>query len=90
MVLIYFFNRYGGFRIGFSVSKKVGNAVTRNKVRRRLKECVRQTLPAVDENAVAVIVARPRCTKATFAQLQSDVTYLLKKAKLLGQKEAEE
>lgn len=33
-----------GMKVGFSVSKKVGNAVTRNKVKRRLRECFRPYL----------------------------------------------
>jgi ribonuclease P protein component len=35
----------GPVRIGFTVSKKVGNAVERNRVRRRLREIVRRTAP---------------------------------------------
>ena len=35
-----------GMKVGFSVSKKVGNAVTRNKVKRRLRECFRPYLGA--------------------------------------------
>ena len=35
----------GAVRIGFTVSKKVGNAVERNRVRRRLREIVRQSAP---------------------------------------------
>ena len=34
-----------GMKVGFSVSKKVGNAVTRNKVKRRLRECFREKRP---------------------------------------------
>ncbi len=35
----------GAIRVGFTVSKKVGNAVERNRVRRRLREIVRQSAP---------------------------------------------
>ena len=35
----------GSIRVGFTVSKKVGNAVERNRVRRRLREIVRQSAP---------------------------------------------
>ena len=65
-------------QVGFSVSKKVGNAVTRNKVKRRLRECFRPYLGDV-KNGLYVIVARPSAAGATFQSLQRDVRYLLKK-----------
>ena len=60
-----------GMKVGFSVSKKVGNAVTRNKVKRRLRECFRPYLGDV-KSGLYVVVARP-------SALQKDVRYLLKK-----------
>jgi ribonuclease P protein component len=51
-------------RVGLTVSSKVGGAVTRNRIRRRLREAVRLELaglPAVD----LVLVARPSSTRAT-------------------------
>ncbi len=67
-----------GLQVGFSVSKKVGNAVTRNLVKRRLRECFRPYLGDV-KNGLYVIVARPSAAEATFQSLQRDVKYLLKK-----------
>ena len=67
-----------GLQVGFSVSKKVGNAVTRNKVKRRLRECFRPHLGDV-KNGLYVIVARPAAAEATFDTLRKDVVYLLKK-----------
>lgn len=67
-----------GLQVGFSVSKKVGNAVTRNKIKRRLRECFRPHLRDV-KNGLYVIVARPSAANATFQSLQKDVAYLLKK-----------
>ena len=67
-----------GLQVGFSVSKKVGNAVTRNKVKRRLRECFRPHLGDV-KNGLYVIVARPSAANATFAQLQRQVEELLRK-----------
>ena len=65
-------------KVGFSVSKNVGNAVTRNRIKRRLLECFRPYLGDV-KTGQYVIVARPSAAKATFQSLQRDVRYLLKK-----------
>ena len=65
-------------KVGFSVSKKVGKAFVRNKVKRRLRECIRPHLGDV-KNGLYVIVARPSAAEATFQSLQRDVAYLLKK-----------
>ncbi len=65
-------------QVGFSVSKKLGNAVTRNLVKRRLRECFRPLLGDV-KNGLYVIVARPSAAGATFRELQRDTLLLLRK-----------
>ena len=62
-------NGRSGNRLGFTVSTKLGHAVVRNKVRRRLREIYRlheaELLPGYD----IVIVARSRAMEADFAEL---------------------
>jgi ribonuclease P protein component len=76
-------NDSGVTRIAVSASKRVGNAVVRNRVRRRLKEAFR-CLP-VSEGFDVVIVPRPEAAKARFTDLKADLTLLLRRARLLAE-----
>ena len=80
--LVLLFAKGRELKVGFSVSKKVGKAVTRNKVKRRLRECFRPCLGDV-KTGLYVVVARPSAAKATFQSLQRDLQYLLKKQNVL-------
>ena len=62
-------------RVGFTVTKKHGNAVERNRMRRRLKEAVRHTAGFAMKNGHDyVIVARREVLTASFAELTSQLT----------------
>ena len=65
-------------RIGFSVSKKVGVAVVRNRTKRRLRETVRPLLAQL-RSGLYVFVARPAAAELSFQELCSRVRYLLRK-----------
>jgi ribonuclease P protein component len=65
----------GAPRVGFTVTKKAGNAVQRNRIRRRLKEAVR--LHAAGDMAPGndyVIVGRSEILSAPFGQLAAELT----------------
>jgi ribonuclease P protein component len=70
-------NQLPGSCFGFSVSKRVGNSVTRNKVRRRLREIVRLRIPAIAPGWDVVLIARPPAAQAEFRQIENAVERLL-------------
>jgi ribonuclease P protein component len=71
-------------RYGFSVTKAIGKAVVRNKIRRRLKEIMRTT--PLKSGWDLVVIARPESVEADFKQLEKSVRMLLLRADLLVDK----
>lgn len=62
----------GPARVGFIVSKAVGNAVVRNRVKRRLRHLARERLSALPGSAVLVVRALPASGSADWGRLQAD------------------
>ena len=62
-------NRGGRSRLGVTVSTKLGKAVVRNRVRRRLREIYRLSQPELKQGYDIVLVARARAVTATYGEL---------------------
>lgn len=70
--------RPGCFRVGFTASKKVGNAVARNRAKRRLRALAQAVLPiSAYECTDYVLIARPVTLTRDFADLTKDLAQTL-------------
>ena len=70
MVIYWRKNRLGVTRLGITVSKKLGNSPARNRVRRIIREGVRQNMPILPKGHDIVIVARSRCLNCKSTDIQ--------------------
>lgn len=66
-----------GARFGFTVTRKVGNAVVRNRIRRRLKAVVQQLAADVSPSHDYVVIARAAAHDRAFADLKQDMARAL-------------
>lgn len=68
-------------RIGLVVSRAVGNSVTRNQVKRRLRHLAREHVSSLPGSAVLVIRALPPAAGASSAELASDLERCLQRVR---------
>ncbi len=73
-------------RLGITVGSKVGNAVVRNLMRRRLKEIYRLNESCIRPGYDIILVARVRSVEVPYVRLQSEVIKSLKSLGLLEEK----
>jgi ribonuclease P protein component len=74
-----------GLRVGFTATKKIGNAVARNRARRRLRAAVHEVLKDAQPRAAdIVVVARQGTIGRPFAELKDDLAAALRRMGVLG------
>jgi ribonuclease P protein component len=78
-------NELAWSRFAYAIPKRVGNAVARNRLRRRLRAIIRLTGP--EEGFDVVISARNDSASATYQQLDTELKTLLRRARLLASPE---
>lgn len=78
-------NRRDHNRLGVTVSAKLGHAVVRNRIRRRLREIYRLSQPKMKQGFDIILVARSRAATATYWDLERAYFRMCEKLDLLEQ-----
>lgn len=70
------------FKIGIVTSRRIGGAVARNRVRRRLREIVRRDQHVLGQGFWLVLIARPSAAEAEYASVEKDWRRLIERAEI--------
>ncbi|MBG9454338.1 ribonuclease P [Lysinibacillus sphaericus] len=83
--VVYFLEKEGQteFRVGLSVSKKLGNAVTRNQIKRYIRQSIHELKDEVKQNMDYVIIARQPAATMDFHEVKQSLQHVLRIAKVL-------
>jgi ribonuclease P protein component len=74
------------FRFGLSVSKKIGNAVTRNQIKRYLRQALSELKGQIHKDTEFIVIARKPAASMKFVEIKSSMIHVLKLAKVLDKK----
>ena len=75
-------NQQNHFRVRLSVSKKLGNAVTRNQIKRRLRHILLSVREHLADNLDFVVIARKGVESLDYAEMEKNLLHVLKLSKI--------
>ncbi|MBQ2967518.1 MAG: ribonuclease P protein component [Clostridia bacterium] len=84
-VVLYSLKRKSGIRYGVTVSKKIGKAVVRNRLRRQFRECLRILEPYIGDGQDIVLVARSAAVYAPYSALLDSIRGQMIKGGMLNE-----
>lgn len=83
-VLYHLPNDQSHFRLGLSVGKKIGNAVTRNYVKRRIRRSFQELADQLPKDRDIIVIARKPSAQMTMAEIKKSLIHVLRLAHLLN------
>ncbi len=83
IVLYYCKNGYAFNRIGFSISKKVGKSVVRNRIKRVYREAYRAVEESIKKGYDIIIIARKPAERINYAEALKELSRLCRKGKII-------
>lgn len=69
-------------RVGYTITKKIGNAVVRNQIRRRMKEIMRLHFPNIKEGYDIIFIPKKNIVNISYDQLENSTIHILKLANI--------
>lgn len=77
-------------RAGFTISKKMGNAVTRNKIKRRMKEAYKRNFFDLKSGYDLIFIPKKHIVNISFGELENSIRHILKISGVLKRNESNE
>ncbi|MEG1499567.1 MAG: ribonuclease P protein component [Clostridia bacterium] len=82
LTVVFVKTKFQPFKVGFTVSKKIGNSVVRSKVKRRLRESFNLIENKIDPSNNYIFLAKDGISLLSFIEIKDAMNNLLEKAKL--------
>ena len=86
LILYVMKNDLGYTRVGYSITKKIGNSVVRNRIRRQMKEIYRLNFDWIENNYDLIFIPKKNVVDISYEKLDSAMIHIMNLAKLLKKK----